>query len=213
MAMRLWGRATSHNVQKVLWAMAEMGLEAERIDAGGHHGGLDTDEFRAMNPNGRVPVLEDDGLVLYESHAITRHLARLHGSGTLLPDDETGLALADQWMDWCATTLVPAFVPLFWEAVRKPPSQRGTERLSEFSLKSGEIYRIVDARLAASPFLAGPRLTMGDIPVAATLYRYFDMAIERPALPALERWYEALAERPAYRSTIMTDYSSLAGRD
>jgi len=211
--MRLWGRATSYNVQKVLWAMAEMGLQAERIDAGGHYGGLDTEEFRAMNPNGRVPVLEDDGFVLYESHAITRHLARLHGAGTLLPDDEAGIALADQWMDWCGTTLAPAFVPLFWEAVRKPPSQRSAERLAELAAKAGETYRIVDARLAAAPYLCTQRLTMGDIPVAATLYRYFDLDVERPALPALERWYEKLAERPAYRSTIMTDYSLLVAHD
>ena len=211
--MRLWGRATSVNVQKVIWATAELGLDCERIDAGGRYGGLDTPEFRAMNPNARVPVLDDDGLVLFESNAIVRHLARTNGAGSLLPDDEAGLALADQWMDWAATTLSPGFIALFWEAVRKPPSQRSAERLAVLAREAGDLFRLAGERLAASPFLCGPRLTSGDIPVAATLYRYFDMAIDRPALPALERWYAGLAERPAYRSSVMTDYSPLIGRD
>lgn len=213
MAIRIWGRATSVNVQKVTWALAELDVPYERIDAGGHFGGLDKPEFLAMNPNARIPVLEEDGLVMFESNAIVRHLARTHGAGTLLPDDEAGLAIADQWMDWAAATLSPAFMGVFMEAVRKPPSQRDAGRLAATAQALGEVLRIADARLAASPNLCGERLTMGDIPVAALLYRYFDVAIERPSLPALERWYGELSRRPAYRSTVMTDYSSLAGKD
>ena len=122
MAIRIWGRATSVNVQKVTWALAELEVPYERIDAGGHYGGLDKPEFLAMNPNARVPVMEHDGLVMFESNAIVRHLARTCGAGSLLPDDEAGLAIADQWMDWAATTLSPAFIAVFMEGVRKPPS-------------------------------------------------------------------------------------------
>lgn len=211
--MRLWGRATSVNVQKVLWLMAELDIECSRVDAGGHYGGVDTPEFLAMNPNGRVPVLDDDGLILYESHTIIRHLARKHGAGNLLPDDDAGLAIADQWIDWMAMTLSPAFIALFWEAVRKPPSARSAEKCAALAKRAGEAYRIADARLAQSPFLGGARLTVGDIPVGSTLFRYFTMAIERPELPALERWYAELGERQGYRSAVITDYSTLAESD
>jgi glutathione S-transferase len=213
MTIRIWGRATSVNVQKVTWALAEMEIPFERIDAGGHYGGTDTPEFLAMNPNRRVPVLEHDGLVMFESNAIVRHLARTHGAGSLLPDDEAGLAIADQWMDWAATTLSPAYMGIFWEAVRKPPSQRNADKLAALARDAADVLRIADARLQDSPNLCGERLSMGDIPVAALLYRFFDMAIDRPSLPALERWYGELGQRPAYRATVMTDYSSLAGKD
>ena len=213
MAIRIWGRATSVNVQKVTWALAELEVPYERIDAGGHYGGLDKPEFLAMNPNARVPVLEHDGLVVFESNAIVRHLSRAFGAGSLLPDDEAGLAIADQWMDWQATTLSPAVTAVFIEAVRKPPSQRSAEKLAALAGDLGNVMKIADARLAESPNLCGERLSTGDIPVAAMLYRYYDMAIDRPSLPALERWYGELSRRPTYSATVMVDYSSLAGKD
>ncbi len=195
------------------WALAELEVPYERIDAGGHYGVVDTPEFIAMNPNRRVPVLEEDGLLMFESNAIVRHLARMHGAGALLPDDEAGLAIADQWMDWQATTLSPAFMGVFMEGVRKPPSQRSAEKLAAHAAGLGNVMKIADARLAESANLCGERLSMGDIPVAALLYRYYDMAIDRPSLPALERWYGELSRRPTYSATVMVDYSSLAGRD
>ncbi|HZH52134.1 MAG TPA: glutathione S-transferase family protein [Microvirga sp.] len=211
--MTLWGRATSMNVQKVLWAMAELGVEAERIDAGGAYGGLDTPSYRALNPNRRVPTLQDGDLVLWESNVIVRYLASTHGQGILRPEKPAGVALADQWMDWMQTTLAPVFMPLFWEAVRKPPSQRSEERLVQLAEEAGRIYAILDARLAEASWLGGDAFSMGDIPAGATLYRWYTMDIPRPDLPRLANWYERLSERPAYRSTVMTSYEPLRGRD
>src|SRR5918995_6947223 len=127
--MKLWGRATSVNVQKVLWALGETGLEVERIDAGGAYGGLDSEVYGSMNPNRRVPTLEDEDLVLWESNVIVRYLATAHGRGILQPSEPKEAAVADQWMEGMQTTLAPVFIPLFWEAVRKPPSQRSAERV------------------------------------------------------------------------------------
>jgi glutathione S-transferase len=211
--LRLWGRSTSMNVQKVLWALGELGLDFARIDAGGAYGGLDTDSYGALNPNRRVPTLEDEGLVLWESNVIVRYLASAYGRGDLHPDSPADAARADQWMDWMQTTLSPVFIPLFWEAVRKPPSQRSPERIAQLSEEAGRVYAMLDAHLGTSPWLGGQEFSMGDIPAGATLYRWFTMEIPRPGLPHLESWYARLGERPAYRDAVMTSYEALRGHD
>jgi glutathione S-transferase len=211
--MKLWGRATSVNVQKVLWTVEELDLDIERVDAGGAYGGLDTDAYGAKNPNRRVPTLEDGNLVLWESNVIVRYLSSVHGRGILHPDNPTEAAVADQWMDWMQTTLYPAFIALFWEAVRKPPSQRSPERLSKLAEEAGQVYAILDERLAEVPWLGGNAFSMADIPAGATLYRWYTMDISRPELPRLAEWYERLSVRPAYRATVMTSYDALRGHD
>jgi glutathione S-transferase len=211
--MRLWGRATSVNVQKVLWALAELELDIDRIDAGGAYGGLDTDNYGAKNPNRRVPTLEDEDLVLWESNAIVRYLSSAYGRGILRPNEPKQAAVADQWMEWMQTTLSPVFIPLFWEAVRKPPSQRSAERVAQLADEAGRAYAILDARLADAQWLGGASFSMGDIPAGATLYRWFTMDISRPDLPRLAEWYDRLSRRPAYQATVMTSYDALRGSD
>ena len=211
--IRLWGRATSMNVQKVLWTLAELGLDAQRIDAGGAYGGLDTATYGTLNPNRRVPTLEDGDLVLWESNVIVRYLAGRSGKGILQPGAKADAAVADQWMDWMQTTLAPAFVALFWEVVRKPPSQRDPQRIAQLTIETGRAYAILDARLAEAPWLGGSAFSMGDIPAGATLYRWYTMEIERPDLPRLSAWYDRLQEREAFRSTVMTSYEPLRGHD
>ncbi len=211
--MRLWGRATSMNVQKVIWALGELNIDADRIDAGGSYGGLDSSAYSALNPNRRIPTLEDGDLVVWESNVIVRYLAARYGRGTLHPASWNEAALADQWMDWMQTTLAPVFVPLFWEAVRKPPSQRSPERILQLSEDASRVYGILDARLAETPWLAGTTFSMGDIPAAVTLHRWYTMDIPRPDLRNLANWYERLGERSAFRSNVMTSYEPLRGRD
>lgn len=201
------------NVQKVLWALGELGMDVERVDVGGSYGGLDSSAYQALNPNRRIPTLEDGELVLWESNVIVRYLSARYGRGTLHPDSWNDAAVADQWMDWMQTTLAPAFVPLFWEVVRKPPSQRSPERILQLAEQTGRIYGVLDARLAASPWLAGSAFSMGDIPAASTLYRWYTMDIPRPDLPNLASWYARLCTRSAFRSSVMTSYEPLRGRD
>src|SRR5258708_7920388 len=123
--LRIWGRRSSINVQKVMWAVGELGLAHERIDAGGPFGGLDTDEFGAMNPNRRVPVIDDGGTVVWESHAIVRYLAEKYGAGLLAPADLSLRAQSDMWMDWTVADLQPAFIGgVFWNFYRTPEAER-----------------------------------------------------------------------------------------
>ena len=211
--MRLWGRATSMNVQKVLWALAELGLDIERIDAGGSYGGLESASYSTLNPNRRIPTLEDGPLVLWESNVIVRYLSAAYGRNILRPKTLADAAVADQWMDWMQTTLTPVLVPLFWEAVRKPPSQRSAERIVQLTAEAGRVYAILDERLAVTSWLGGSAFSMGDIPAGATLYRWFTMEISRPDLPRLAAWYERLQKRPAFCATVMTSYEPLRGQD
>lgn len=211
--LTVWGRATSSNVQKAMWAVGELGLPHQRIDAGGAYGGLATPEFAAMNPNRRIPTIDDGGLIVWESNAIVRYLCTRYGAGTLYPDDWPGRAAADQWMDWMLSTLYRDWIDLFWGLVRTAPSKRDPAAIAAKAVRTGEHLQILDAHLAKQPYVGGETLTMGDIPIGSTLYRYFDMEIERPSLPNVEAYYARLRARPAYAAHVMVSYESLRVAD
>ena len=210
--LKLWGRATSQNVQKAMWAIGELGLDHERIDVGGRFGGLDTPEFGAMNPNRRVPVLEHDGAVIWESHTVVRYLAATFGRGTLWAEDTAERSLSDRWMDWTATTLQPAFMDIFWGYYRTPEPQRDWTTIRRGIDGCARLYGLLDRHLADRPYVAGEHLTMGDIPIGASLYRYFELDLERPPLPNVEAYYARLQDRPAYRQHVMVPFEELKGR-
>jgi glutathione S-transferase len=168
-----------------------------------HFGVNDTPEYKAMNPNGLVPTIDDDGFVLWESHAIVRYLSRKHGAGTLWPEDARTTADADRWMDWYHTTLWPDMGPLFWNLIRTTPDKRNLALVEEKRGKLAKSFAIVDTQLAQRDYLAGKSLTMGDIPMGIAAWRWFELPIERPALPNLERWYNRICQRPAYAKHCM----------
>lgn len=210
--IKLWGRASSNNVQKALWALLETGEPFERIDVGGKFGGLAAPEFRALNPNGTIPVLQDADLTIWESHAIVRYVSARYSSGVLWPEEPGARSHADRWMEWTNAHQQPAYMGLFWALVRTPPAMRNAGRIATLTQQCADFYRLLDAHLAARPYLAGDTFTMGDIPAGASLYRYFAMEIERPALPNVERWRAQLEARPAYRAAVMVPFDELVGR-
>lgn len=201
--LKVWGRANSVNVQKVMWAVGELGLEHERIDVGGRFGGLDTPEYAAMNPNRRVPTLDDGGTIVWESNACVRYLAARYGAGTLWPEDPAARAAADMWMDWQITALHPDMTVVFWGLVRTPEDQRDVGAINAAAARVGEVWKILDHHLASRPFVAGDALTIGDVPVGAMCYRYHELDIERPKLPNVDAWYARLRERAPYRTHVM----------
>jgi glutathione S-transferase len=196
--LKIWGRTNSINVQKVLWCCGELGLKYDRVDAGGKFGVNNTPEYLAMNPNGLVPTINDDGLVLWESHAIVRHLARKHGTDSLWPKDEKAAADADRWMEWYSTTLWNNLRPVFWNLVRVEPDKRDMKLVEESRKKMADNLKLVEANLANRPFMAGDALTVGDIPMGVALHRWFLLPIERPSYPKLAAYYENLKRRPAF---------------
>jgi glutathione S-transferase len=201
--LKIWGRNNSVNVQKVLWCCEEIGTPYERIDAGGAFGVVNTPQYRALNPNGLVPTIEDGPFVMWESNAIVRYLCAKHSAGKLWPEDLKMRAEADMWMDWNNGTFWPSFRPLFWNLVRTPVDQRDARAMDDSRNATAEILGYLDAHLKHRDYIAGDDLTMGDIPLGCSIWRWFGLQIERPELPALQRWFDLLRQRPAYQNVVM----------
>ncbi len=199
----VWGRNNSVNVQKVLWCCEELALEYKRIDAGRSFGVVNTPAYRRLNPNGLVPTIQDDGFVLWESNAIVRYLAATHTAAGLWPEDVKVRAEADRWMDWMQSTFWPAIHALFVGMIRTEPDKRDPRAEEESRLKTVEVLRVVDAHLGTREHLAGNTFTMGDIPLGCGIWRWMGLPIERPPLPNVQRWFDALSRRPAYRTAVM----------
>ena len=203
--LKIWGRNTSSNVQKAMFAIGELGLAHQRIDIGGQFGKNREPPYLAMNPNGLVPTLEeDDGFQLWESNSIVRYLAAKHGAGTLEPADPHMRARAGQWMDWQLSVYGPAITPVFWGLIRMPPEQRDNKAIADGKVRTTAAVQILDAHFAKNAYAAGDVFSMGDIPMAVMSYRYRELVPERPAFPNFERWYAAIASRPAFRDHVLS---------
>ena len=197
--LRIWGRISSINVQKVVWCADELGLEYERIDAGGAFGVTKTPEYVAMNPNSYVPTIDDDGFILYESNAIVRYLAARHSRGTLWPEDLQARADADRWMEWLSTTLVPALRDAFWQLIRVPAAQRDMAAVEKSREASERLMGILDAQLARGRYLTPHGFTAADIVTGCAAHRWFSLPLQREPRPNVERWYAELKSRPGSR--------------
>ncbi len=211
--LKIWGRRSSFNVQKVLWLADELGLTYEHVPAGGNFGRLDEPAFRQLNPHGRVPVIEDGDIAVWESHAILRYLAARHGAAGVWPADPASRAPIDGWMDWAQTSLQPDFLMgVFWGFYRTPAAQRDLPAIHRSVARCAGHFRLLDTVLARRPFLAGDALTLADIPAGTALYRYFELDIERPDVPNVTAWYRRLQQRPAFRRHVMMPFGELYGR-
>jgi glutathione S-transferase len=201
--IRIWGCNTSSNVQKVMWAIGELDLPHERIDVGGSFGKNKEPAYLAMNPNGLVPTLEEDGFFLWESNSIVRYLAAKHGAGRLEPVDLRARARANSWMDWQLSVASPAIFGMFWGLIRTPPEKRDHAAIDASRTRTTAAMEILDAQLAKTPFLAGDALSMGDIPAAVMAYRFRRLVPERARLDHLERWFGTIEARPAFKQHVL----------
>ncbi len=206
--IEIWGRRNSSNVIPVLWAVGESGQDFLRHDVGGSFGGLDTPDYRAMNPNSLVPTLVDDGFVVWESCATIRYLGAKYSSGDLWDEDPARRSLADRWMEWAKSTGNVATMGLFFATVRTETEARNPTTVAKYTEATTRVWQFLDAQLAERPYLAGDRLTMGDIPLGALAHRYFHMDVARPDLPHVKAWYERLAQRPAYAEHCMIEFGA-----
>ncbi|WP_244303547.1 glutathione S-transferase family protein [Roseibium sediminis] len=203
--IRILGRLNSVNVQKVMWCAAELGVEIQQEDVGGAFGGTDTDDYLSKNPNGRIPTLEDGDFVLWESNSIVRYLCDKYGKDDWLPDTPQLRALANQWMDWYIAQLHPPMTTLFWQLIRIAPDSRDLAALHG-SINTSEVYwTLLDAHLKGRTYLLGDRISMADIPLGCSAYRWHSMTFERRDLPHLAAWYHRLTVRPAFRENVMLE--------
>jgi len=203
--LRIWGRLSSINVQKVVWCARELHLDHERIDIGNQKGELDTEAYVRLNPNRMIPVIEDfrdtdvagEPFVLWESNAIVRYLCARYGEDTLWPSDVKARASADRWMDWQTTTFSPAMVQAFLQLVRTPATQRDEAVIARSCERAEPLAKMLDDALEGREFIGGDRFTMADISLACAAHRWMGMPRAHAPRPNLQRWLTEMRARPA----------------
>ncbi|MBV8391890.1 MAG: glutathione S-transferase [Alphaproteobacteria bacterium] len=202
--MKIWGRANSINVMKVLWCADECGLKYDRVDVGMAFGGNDQKWYLDMNPNGVVPTVEDGGRVLWESNTIVRYLSAKYADGSLWPADPGIRSEADRWMDWQASTVNGPMRDVFWGLIRTPPEKRDMAAIDKAAVEAGKVWARLDQKLEGKKYVAGQHFTMGDIPAGCFVHRWYALDIKRPDLRNVKAWYERLKDRPAYSKHVMS---------
>jgi glutathione S-transferase len=200
--IKILGRKNSSNVQKVMWAIGELGLAHERVDIGGPFGGNKDAAYLALNPNGLIPTMQDGDLTLWESNAIVRYLAATYGASKLKPASPKATAQCNQWMDWQLSVVAPAITPAFLGLIRTPPEKRDAAAIAASQAKTIEAMGMLEAQLGRSACVVGDAFTMADIPLGIMAYRYWQLVPQHPAHPNLKRWYQALETREAFRTHV-----------
>jgi glutathione S-transferase len=199
--LTIYGRANSINVRKVLWLCEEIGIPFVREDWGRGYRPTSDADFQQISRFGTVPVVDDDGFILRESNTILRYLAAKHRSHDLYPEDIRARATIEAWMDWAATDIYTGLRPVYLGLHVKTPEFDGRTEIIDWG-KSVWIrqMKVLDAELEASgtPYLAGTRFTIADIPAGLDVNRWYGVEFEKPELPAVRRYFERLSERPAY---------------
>ena len=199
--LKILGKASSINVRKVLWTCAEIGLAYEREDWGSGFRSTETPEFLRLNPNAMVPVIIDEGFVLWESNSICRYLAGTHGRTDLLPAAHQARAQVEHWMDWQATELNNAWRYAFLSLVRKSAAHADPALLRAGVANWTRHMQMLEAQLASTgAYAAGPDFTLADVVLGVSVNRWFMTPCEKPALPAVQDYYDRLADRPGFRA-------------
>ncbi len=201
--LKVWGRKNSMNVQKVMWALAEIDVVYERVDAGMHFGVVDETWFGDVNPNRTVPVLDDDGHIVWESNVIIRYLAAKYASGMLIPADNDGRSEIEMWMDWQQTVVMPGLGPVFVGLVRTPEAERDHAAIAAGEATVRTSMEVLDNWLSDRQFMMGDRLTAADIPLGCVAYRWLALPVQHGDIPNVRAWHERLAERAGFAEHVM----------
>ena len=199
----IWGRGNSANVMKVLWAAEELGLPFQRHDVGGTFGYDHVPEFARLNPNFKVPAIQEGGNIFWESNVIVRYLSEKYGRGTLWPKDNLQRWEAEKWMDWQQTTISRPLSAILYETVRKPPAERNPDVTEAARQECLTAWKVLEAQLQDHAYILGDQLTMADIPTGVWIHRWFAYQIERPEFPNIAAWYGRLQQRPEYQKHAM----------
>lgn len=200
--LTVWGRNNSTNVKKVLWCLEELGVSYERVDVGGKYGKLNDPLYRSLNPNGLIPCLQDGDFILWESNTIVRYLAAQYGDNALYLPEAKQRAAAEKWMDWATSSVVEPFKAVFIGLVRTAPELQDKAKIAHGIDQLNALMAIADEALSKQIYLSGDKFGIGDIPLGCLAYAWFNLPIERPELPHLQRWYQSLTHRTAFQKVI-----------
>jgi len=220
--IKVWGRPTSIHTQRVLWALtaadlpyelilasATMGPDGHVSKGGAPYGIVDTPAYRAMNPNGTVPTIDDDGFILWESNAILTWVALKYAPQ--MSDDAQQMARAVQWMGWTNSRLEPLLHTLVMELVRLAAPERSPAKVEQARVAMIEALSGLEARLTRDPYVAGDRFTIGDIPAGAAVHRWMVFNLQRPEMPNIAAWQGRLAERKGFHLHVASREFHLSG--
>ncbi|RAW95146.1 MULTISPECIES: glutathione S-transferase family protein [unclassified Photorhabdus] len=205
--LTIWGRKNSSNVKKVLWCLKELGVPYNQVDIGGKFGKLDDPQYLKMNPNGKIPCLQEGDFILWESNSIVRYLAAKFGKDILYPQDLQEKANADKWMDWVGSHLFPYIRQLMIGFIRTPEAERDQKQIEQTLAEIEKLMKMVENTLAEQKYLSGDKFGMADIALGPMIYPWLNIPIKRPSLPNIERWYQLMAERPAFKEIVMIELS------
>lgn len=197
--LHIYGKSSSINVRKVLWTCAELALPYRLDEYGAGYRPTDTPEFLAMNPNGMVPVIVDDGQALWESNTICRYLTGKHERADLLPAAPMARAQVEKWMDWQATELNNAWRYAFMALVRQSPHHADPAAIAASSQEWNRLMGMLDRQLAEQPFVCGDHLTLADIVLGLSVNRWLSTPIQRPELRNVSAYFQRLGERQGFR--------------
>ena len=195
--LRVLGRATSGNVQKVLFLLEELKLPYQREDYGRQFNNTQDEAYLKLNPNGKVPTLVDGDNVIWESNTILRYICNKQKNADLYPADPAARTQVERWMDWMLASLNPAYLGIFKEAKKAPGERAASWDADSKDLKAQ--LEILDRGMAGNPWAAGPNLTLADIALAPVVSRCLDFPVDLPALPKLRAWRDKVAQRPAFK--------------
>jgi glutathione S-transferase len=201
--LKIMGRKTSSNVRKVLWCAAELGLEFDRTDVGGDFGGNSEQWYLDLNPNGLVPTVDDDGLILWESNTIIRYLCSKHSNGKMYPTDIGERALTEKWMDWHSTVATPKTGPIFRGIVHTPEDKRDHAAMKVAGDELTRVYQMLERQLEGKTYVMGDNLGMADFALGMHVHRYYVLVEDKPPLKNMDAWYDRLKGRPAFVEHVM----------
>jgi glutathione S-transferase len=198
--LKVYGYAASINVRKVLWMCEELGLPFEREDWGGGFRSTSQAAFRALNPVGMVPVIDDDGVVVWESNVILRYLASKHVRNDLLPSAPAKRARIEQWMDWQASDFNNSWRVPFQALVRKNPQMQDPVAIKKGTDLFVSMMGLVEEQLSRTgAYIAGPHFTLADIPMGLAVHRWYSTPFDKPTYRNVARYYGQLLERPGFK--------------
>lgn len=202
--IKVWGRVTSSNVKKVLWLADELKLAIERVDAGGKFGVVDTPAYRALNPNGRIPTVEDGDFVLWESNAIMRYFCEKYGGEAFYPADARRRADINRWLDWSLSILSPIDSKVFLATIRTPVAKQDKTELAKMVEQAGQAYAIMDRHLKDRPFFADERFSLADLALSIFYDRWSrnPFVKTRPETKHVDAWLARVREREGFRKFV-----------
>jgi len=206
--IKLWGRMSSVNVQKVTWSLLELNLDYQQVVVGGIYGGTDSIEYLKLNPTGKVPTIQDNELNIWESHTILRYLWSKYGE---IATGSQEWYVGDQWMDFTNVNVMPHFIQLFWQEVRLPRVQRNPTKASFHKAELEKAFLFVEQRLQNNQWLNGKSFGPADIALGSLMERTADLTDILIKFEHLHSWVNNLRSRRPYVQTIMTDYDELRG--